>query len=405
MQKKLLFILGTRPEAIKISPLIIEAKKYEKHYKSIICHTAQHREMTDQVLRFFNIIPDYDLNIMKHNQNLCEVTQLLLTQLQGIINETNPDLVLVQGDTTTAFTGALVAFYNKIPVAHIEAGLRSNDRHSPYPEEMYRRIISDLATYHLTPTNTSKTNLLKENITDNVHIVGNTAIDALLLSLNLIQNSDEQKYYNKWNFLDFQKKVVLVTSHRRENLGVPLENICLAIMLLSREYPTVQFVYPVHPNPNVKQIVETKLSGISNIFLIEPLDYPDMIWIMSKSYIIITDSGGIQEEAPSLGKPVLVTRQNTERTEGIESGNTKLVGTSIKTIVSAVQNLLEDKKAYLNMSKKSYIYGDGKASKYILKLLTEKLKENSTKVPCQDKPAVALKEQYCEPIFVGSSVV
>lgn len=377
MQKKLLFILGTRPEAIKMSPLIIAAKKDSEYYRPIVCNTAQHRNMVDQVLSFFNITPDYDLDIMQSNQNLFDITRLLFNKLQFLVNEIRPDLILVQGDTATAFIGALVAFYSKIPVAHIEAGLRSYNRYSPYPEEIYRRMISEIANYHFAPTNTDKLNLAKENITDNIHVVGNTAIDALLLGLNLIQNSNEQRYYDIFSFLNFRKKLVLVTSHRRENFGVPLKNICLAIKLLAEEYPQVQFVYPIHPNPNVKEIVDTNLSNINNVFLIDPLDYPYMIWLMNKSHIIITDSGGIQEEAPSLGKPVLVTRSVTERTEGIKTGNAKLVGTSVKTIIETTKSLLDNDNYYISMSKKYDLYGDGRSSEYILKVLKEDLASSS----------------------------
>jgi UDP-N-acetylglucosamine 2-epimerase (non-hydrolysing) len=367
-KKKLLYIFGTRPEAIKIAPLIKMAQ-LDKNFETLVCITAQHRQMLDQVLDFFNIVPDYDLDIMKPNQDLYDVTIMGLTKLKMVLNEAKPDLILVQGDTTTAFIGALAGFYNKITVAHIEAGLRSGDKHSPFPEEIYRILAGHLAHYHFAPTNLAKANLAKENIVDNVHVVGNTVIDALLLGLELIKNGDEQKYYNKFNFLDFNKKIILITGHRRESFGEPLQNICTALELLAKEYKDVQFVYPVHLNPNVKEVVNKQLSNKPNIFLIDPLDYPYMIWLMEKSYIIITDSGGIQEEAPSLGKPVLVTRDVTERLEGIEAGNARLVGTVVETIITEVRNLLNNNIHYKTMSEAHNPYGDGRSSEYILDVL------------------------------------
>lgn len=371
-KKRLLFTFGTRPEAIKMAPLIKMAQ-LDQSFETTVCVTAQHREMLDQVLGFFNIVPDFDLDIMKPNQDLFDVTAIGLTKLKSVMIDVKPDLAFVQGDTTTAFIGALAGFYNKIAVAHIEAGLRSGDKHSPFPEEIYRILAGHLAHYHFAPTNLAKANLAKENIVNNVHVVGNTVIDALLLGLELIKNGDEQKYYNKFNFLDFNKKIILITGHRRESFGKPLQNICTAIKLLANEYPEVQFVYPVHLNPNVREVVDSMLSDTLNVFLIDPLDYPYMIWLMEKSYIIITDSGGIQEEAPSLGKPVLVTRNVTERLEGIEAGNARLVGTEVETIITEVRNLLNNNIHYKTMSEAHNPYGDGRSSEYILRVLQREM--------------------------------
>lgn len=367
-KKKLFFIFGTRPESIKTAPLIIAAKQ-DQNFETKVCITAQHRQMLDQVLVFFNIRPDYDLDLMRHNQDLFDITNSGLIKLKTVLNEVKPDLILVQGDTATAFVGAIAGFYSKIPVAHIEAGLRSHDKYSPYPEEMYRLLIGQLATYHFAPTKLSKANLKRENITSNVHVVGNTAIDALFLGLSMIKQANEGIYYDHFNFLDFNKKIVLVTSHRRENFGDPLKNICIAVKSLAEKYHNVQFVYPLHPNPNVQDIARSLLTGTKNIFLIKPLEYNYMIWLIAKSYIIITDSGGLQEEAPSLGKPVLVTRDVTERIEGIKAGNAKLVGTNASVIISETEKLFGDQNLYNTMSMTNNPYGNGNACKYILKYI------------------------------------
>lgn len=367
-KKKLLFIFGTRPEAIKMAPLIKKAES-DNNFEVLVCVTAQHRQMLDQVLDFFSIKPDYDLNIMTHNQDLSSLTSDLLVELQKVLREVNPDLVFVQGDTTTAFVGALASFYNKTKVAHIEAGLRSYDKLSPYPEEMYRIMVSDMAHYHFAPTKLSEECLKRENVTGQIHVVGNTVIDALFLGLDIIKSGGEQAYYDYFNFLDFNKQLILITGHRRENFGKPLENVCHALKTLARTYPNIQFVYPVHLNPNVKEVVGQMLGGLDNIILIEPLDYPRMIWLMDKAYIIITDSGGIQEEAPSLGKPVLVTRSVTERVEGIEAGTAKLVGTDTDLIVNETKKLIEDAGHYKAMSEAHNPYGDGKAAEYVIEIL------------------------------------
>jgi UDP-N-acetylglucosamine 2-epimerase (non-hydrolysing) len=334
--------------------------------------------MLDQVLNFFEIIPNYDLNLMLPNQDLSDLTSNAINKLKSVITEVKPDLILVQGDTTTAFIGALSAFYHKVPVAHIEAGLRSGDKFSPYPEEMYRTLTADLAEYHFVPTRNSKLNLQKENIKNNIYVTGSTVIDALLLGLGLIKNSGEEKYYDYFRFLDFSKKIILITMHRRESFGEPLENICVALELLAAKYRDVQFVYPVHPNPNVENIVNNRLANIKNIFLISPLDYSFMIWLMEKAYIIITDSGGLQEEAPTLGKPLLVTRDVTERMEGVTAGTAKLVGTNIENILNETTKLLDNNDYYKTMAETHNPYGDGKATEYIMKILTKELSINES---------------------------
>ncbi len=369
--KKLLFIFGTRPEAIKMAPLIQEAKNHPKNFEVIICVTGQHKEMLDQVLDFFKIQPDFNLNLMRPNQDISDVTSIGLAALKPVMQKVQPDIVLVQGDTTSAFIGALAGFYQKCKVAHIEAGLRSGDKQSPYPEETYRTLVGHIADYHFAPTDLSKENINKENIKDHVYVVGNTVIDALFLGLNLIKNSNEGPYMRHFNFLDFNKKIILITGHRRENFGKPMQDACTAFKTLAFKYPEVQFVYPVHLNPNVQEIVKPMLSDIKNFFLIEPLEYPYIIWLMEKSYLIITDSGGLQEEAPSLGKPVLVTREVTERVEGIDAGTAKLVGTNTETIITETQKLLEDSDYYESISTTINPYGDGKSSKYIIDVLSK----------------------------------
>jgi len=366
---KTLFIFGTRPEAIKLAPLIKEFEKNNLDFK--VCITAQHREMLDQVINFFDIKVDYDLDIMKQNQSLFELTANLIKRLEEVLNDYNPTLTIVQGDTTTAFVGALSSFYKKIKIAHIEAGLRSFEKYSPFPEEINRSLIGKLADFHFAPTSKTKENLLKEGIKNNVYVVGNTVIDALFLTLRLIKERGEDKYYEKYDFIDFSKKIILLTSHRRENWGKPLENICKAVLEIANTFKDIEIVFPVHLNPNVRNIVFKYLNGKNNIHLIEPLKYPDLVWLMSKSYLILTDSGGIQEEAPSLGKPVLVLRNVTERTEIIEAGCGKLVGTNKESIVKNVIKLLTDKNEYQKMSKAINPYGDGTTSKKIVRILKD----------------------------------
>ena len=371
MRDNILFIFGTRPEAIKLAPLIWEFRKYSNEYDIKVCITAQHREMLDQVMKFFKLEPDFDLNIMKPNQSLFYLTSSLILKIENVLRDFNPDLVIVQGDTTTTLVGALAAFYNKSKIAHIEAGLRSSNKYSPFPEEINRKLTGHMADYHFAPTEKSKLNLYKEGITKNIWVVGNTAIDSLFLGLDLIKKEGEDPYCNYFNYLDFSKKIILVTSHRRENFGEPLRNVCQAIKEISEEFKDIEFVFPVHLNPNVRKSVNEILKGKERIHLVDPLPYPLLIWLMNKSYLVLTDSGGIQEEAPSLGKPVLVLRNVTERIEGIEAGTAKLVGTDKEKIKSSVKYLLENKEAYLKMSKAVNPYGDGKASKRIVKILKE----------------------------------
>lgn len=369
----LLFIFGTRPEAVKMAPLIKECEKYPKDFKVKIAVTGQHREMLDQVLQFFNIKPDYDLNLMKPNQTLFDVTADALRGMEKILDEVKPDLIIVQGDTTTVFTGALAAFYKQIPIAHLEAGLRSGDKYSPFPEEMNRILTGHIADYHWAPTEKAKQNLLAEGIKEEkIFVVQNTVIDALFLALELLKKEGDSKYKEFFKDIDFNKKVVLITAHRRESFGEPFENICNAIKELSAKYPDVEFVYPVHLNPNVREVVYRILSNISNVHLIEPLEYPYMVWMMNKSYMVLTDSGGVQEEAPSLGKPVLVLRDVTERQEGIDAGTAKLVGTDKDLIIKETSNLLENQKEYKKMAHAVNPYGDGNASKRIVGILINK---------------------------------
>ena len=370
--QKLLFIFGTRPEAIKMSPLIKEFQKYPDKFDVKVAVTGQHREMLDQVLKFFKIVPDYDLNLMKPNQTLFDVTADALRGMEKIIDEVEPNLIIVQGDTTTVFTGALAGFYKKISVAHLEAGLRSGDKYSPFPEEINRILTGHIADYHWCPTEQARENLLVEGIKDEkIHVVQNTVIDALFLGLELLKKEGDEKYLEFFKDVDFTKKVVLVTAHRRESFGEPFENICNAIKELSSKYTDVEFVYPVHLNPNVREVVYRILDNIPNIHLIEPLDYPYMIWLMNKSYIVLTDSGGVQEEAPSLGKPVIVLRDVTERQEGVDAGTAKLVGSNKELIVSEVSKLFDIQEEYRKMAKAVNPYGDGKTSERIVTLLSE----------------------------------
>ena len=377
--KKVLLVFGTRPEAIKMAPLV---KKFQEdsEFQTIVCVTAQHREMLDQVLDIFDIKPDYDLNIMKQGQDLYDITSRVLLGLRDVLNETNPDVVLVHGDTTTSTAAALAAFYKQIPVAHVEAGLRTNNIYSPWPEEMNRRITGRIATYHLAPTELSRQNLLKENVDNqNIIITGNTVIDALLWVVNKIKsdaNLAETLQINiKNNGYDIdriedKRKLVLITGHRRENFGEGFRNICNAIKTLSIKYPDVDFVYPMHLNPNVRkpiaEIFGNDKDKSGNTFFIEPLDYLNFVFLMEKADIILTDSGGIQEEAPSLGKPVLVMRDNTERPEALEAGTVKLVGTDYDKIINEVSELLEKEESYNKMSKAVNPYGDGSACKRIV---------------------------------------
>lgn len=370
--KKLLFVFGTRPEAIKMAPLIKECQKYPDKFDVKVLVTGQHREMLDQILEFFKIVPDYDLNLMTPNQTLFSITREALQGMENIFDEVAPDLIIVQGDTTSVFAGALSGFYKKLPVAHLEAGLRSGDKYYPFPEEMNRILTSHIANYHWAPTERAKQNLLREGVDPKaIHVVQNTVIDALLLALKLIEKEGNKKYFKFFEKIDFNKKIILVTAHRRESFGRPFENICEAVYELAQMYPDIEFVYPVHPNPNVRESVYKILDGIANVHLLEPLDYPYMVWLMNKSYIILTDSGGIQEEAPSLGKPVLILRDVTERQEGVEAGTAKLTGTNKQLIVLNTRELLTDQGEYNRMVQSKNPYGDGKASERIVKLLNQ----------------------------------
>jgi UDP-N-acetylglucosamine 2-epimerase (non-hydrolysing) len=376
--KKLLFILGTRPEAIKMAPLILKAREHAS-FDVRVCATGQHSEMLHQVLHFFRIKPDYNLEIMKPSQLLIEVAADILKPLGEVISRESPSVVFVQGDTTTAFIGALASYYQKMPVCHIEAGLRSHDKYSPFPEEMNRVLIGHIADYHFAPTLRAKENLLKEGkSSDSIYVVGNTVIDALLMTLELIKDKDE-KFSSYFEYMDFRKKVILVTGHRRETFGGPFREVCLALKKVA-ELHDVEIIYPVHLNPNVRKPVFDILSGIDNIHLIEPLDYPSMIWLMRRCYMVLTDSGGIQEEAPSLGKPVLVMRSVTERLEGIEAGTCRLIGSNEGTIVKETTRLLNDKAFYEQMAIAVNPYGDGRSSLRILKVIEAMVESNTSAV-------------------------
>ncbi len=369
--KKVLLVFGTRPEAIKMAPLV-KAFERDSDIESKVCVTAQHREMLDQVLDMFDIKPDYDLNIMKPGQDLFDVTSNVLLGMKEVLNDFNPDLVLVHGDTTTTSASALAAFYCKIKVGHVEAGLRTGDIYSPWPEEANRQITGVLANYHFAPTATSANNLLKENKNkDSIVVTGNTVIDALFLALGKIEKSTEFKNkiissISAQYILDDTRRVILVTGHRRENFGQGFIGICEALKTLALRNPDIDIVYPVHLNPNVQKPVKEMLFDVQNIYLMEPLQYESFIYMMSKSYFIITDSGGVQEEAPSLGKPVLVMRDTTERPEALEAGTVKLVGTDSKTIINEAQRLLDDENEYTKMSGAHNPYGDGKTSQRIV---------------------------------------
>ncbi len=376
---KIMLIFGTRPEAIKMAPIISCLKTKTTKIKPVVCVTAQHRQMLDQVLKIFKIKPDYDLNIMRPSQDLFSITADTLMGLKNILIKEKPDMVLVQGDTTTALIAGLAAYYLKIPVGHVEAGLRTHHKYSPFPEEVNRHMLSALVDTHFAPTDWAKSNLLKEGIPPaKIFVTGNTVIDALLTIRRRQQTSASQKlwdaYFKKsWDIVlpkkDSDKKFILVTGHRRENFGKSFRNICFALKKIALSRQNVTIVYPVHLNPNVQQPVKTILKNIPNILLIEPLEYEPFIYLMSYSYLILTDSGGIQEEAPSFGKPVLVMRSTTERPEGVQQGVVKLVGDNKKRIVSETLNLLDDKKLYKTMSKSLNPYGDGKAAQRILKVL------------------------------------
>lgn len=381
--KKILLVFGTRPEAIKMAPLVKEFQKYPESFQTIVCVTGQHREMLDQVLHLFEIVPDYDLNIMKQGQDLYDVTARVLVGMRDVLDASQPDVVMVHGDTTTSTAAALAAFYQQIPVGHVEAGLRTHNIYSPWPEEMNRQITGRIATYHFAPTALSRENLLEESVSENKIIVtGNTVIDALYWVVNKIKSDKKlsselavqlRKSGYDTSRLENGKKLVLITGHRRENFGDGFIHMCTAIKDLTQKYPDVDFVYPMHLNPNVRkpihEVFGEDLSHLGNMFFIEPLEYLSFIYLMEKSTIVLTDSGGIQEEAPGLGKPVLVMRDTTERPEALSAGTVKLVGTDYNKIVYEVSILLSNSNAYEKMSKAINPYGDGNACKRIIDFL------------------------------------
>lgn len=370
---KILFFFGTRPEAIKLAPLIKELQKSTEIFEVNVCVSAQHREMLDQVLDFFEIKPDYDLNIMKHNQDLFDITRNILKGIKEVIVNFKPDWLVVQGDTTSTFVGALAAFYEKIKIAHIEAGLRSFNKYSPFPEEVNRVLTTHLSDVHFAPTNEARANLLREGVSsDKILVVGNTSIDALFYCLEKV-SKEKIEYFRIFKGVDFNKRIILVTGHRRESFGKPFEDICNALREIALRND-VEIIYPVHLNPNVRKPVFSILKGLKNVYLIEPLDYPSFVWIMNRSYLILTDSGGVQEEAPSLGKPVLVMRDVTERNEGVEAGTARVVGTNRERIVNEIIRLLTNKKEYEAMAKSVNPYGDGKACKRIRQFLEAQAK-------------------------------
>lgn len=378
--KKIMLVFGTRPEAIKMVPLVKEFQKYPEDFETIVCVTGQHREMLDQVLHIFDVTPDYDLNIMKQGQDLYDVTSRVLTGMRDVIKETAPDVVLVHGDTTTSTAAALAAFYQQIPVGHVEAGLRTHNIYSPWPEEMNRQITGRIAEYDFSPTPLSRANLLAEGISEEkITVTGNTVIDALYWVVDKIKNdealdgnlADELKAAGyDVSRLDGGRKMVLITGHRRENFGDGFISICNAIKTLSEKYPEVDFVYPMHLNPNVRkpihEVFGENLDNLGNMHFIEPLEYLSFVYLMEKSHIVLTDSGGIQEEAPGLGKPVLVMRDTTERPEALEAGTVKLVGTDYDKIVNEVSDLIENKSYYNQMSQAVNPYGDGRACERIV---------------------------------------
>lgn len=377
--KKIMLVFGTRPEAIKMAPLVKEFQKHTDKFKTLVCVTGQHRQMLDQVIKLFHIVPEYDLNIMQQGQDLYDITTKVLVGLRNILKKEKPDVVLVHGDTTTSTSAALAAYYQQIPVGHVEAGLRTNNIYSPWPEEINRQVTTRIAEYHFAPTALSCQNLINENINKSkIIITGNTVIDALYAVLDRIKENKALKniLINELNHsgyeverLNNEKRLVLITGHRRENFGDGFISICNAFKHLSEKYPDVDFVYPMHLNPNVREPVYKVFGNTpsySNFFFIEPLDYLPFVYLMYKSYLVLTDSGGIQEEAPGLGKPVLVMRNTTERPEALEAGTVKLVGTDYNKIVSEVSELLDNKEYYMKMSKAVNPYGDGKACERIV---------------------------------------
>jgi UDP-N-acetylglucosamine 2-epimerase (non-hydrolysing) len=375
IKKKILIVFGTRPEAIKMAPLV-HGLANDSRFDTRVCVTAQHREMLDQVLELFEITPDYDFNIMKDGQSLNDITARILVDLKKVLKEFKPAVVLVHGDTATTFSASLAAYYERITVGHVEAGLRTGNIDSPWPEEGNRKLTAILTKYHFAPTETSKTNLLAEGYsTEDIFVTGNTVIDALLMVKNKLDLNHElsSRLDAQFSMLDKSKKLILVTGHRRESFGSGFERICEALVLTAKKHRDSQILYPVHLNPNVQEPVNKMLNGISNVFLIEPQSYLPFIYLMNRSHIILTDSGGIQEEAPSLGKPVLVMRDTTERPEAVDAGTVKLVGTTVHGITSAINELLDNKGIYAEMSFAHNPYGEGNASNIIISRLAERL--------------------------------
>ena len=378
---KILIVFGTRPEAIKMAPVIREFELHKHRFQTITCVTAQHREMLDQVLNLFEISPHYDLNVMTCNQTLSELTGRLVTGVNEIIEKERPDMILVQGDTTTTFASALSAYYNKITIGHIEAGLRTNNKYSPFPEEINRRLTTTLSDFHFAPTQAAKENLIREGIPEStVFITGNTVIDALKW---VVKKHKKQSEIKKWSdfFMEHYNislsnhiRTILVTGHRRENFGQGFQRICNALAILAKGNLNIQLIYPVHLNPNVQEPVYSILKNVQNVHLIPPLEYEPFIFLLNSSYLALTDSGGIQEEAPCLGKPVLVMRDTTERPEGIEAGTAKLVGTDTSQIVEETERLLKNSAEYASLSKAVNPYGDGTASKRIVELISKVIK-------------------------------
>lgn len=378
--QRILFVFGTRPEAIKMAPLVNEIKKYPSQLKGVVCVTGQHREMLDQVLRLFQIVPEYDLNIMKPNQDLYDISSRILLGMRDVLKEVKPDVVLVHGDTTTSSMAALAAFYQQIPVGHVEAGLRTGNIYSPWPEEMNRLMTGRIASLHFAPTALAKSNLLKENVAEaKILVTGNTVIDALHWVTDKIDSDVDLRNEVEAKVLSFGydvsrlrsgRRMVLITGHRRENFGDGFINICNAIKTLSGQHPEVDFVYPMHLNPNVRRpVLDILGKDCNNVFLINPLDYLEFVYMMKSSYLVLTDSGGVQEEAPGLGKPVLVMRDTTERPEAVEAGTVKLVGTDQSQIERSVSDLMDNKALYSQMSQAHNPYGDGFASKRIVESL------------------------------------
>jgi len=375
MTVKTLCVFGTRPEAIKMAPLAL-ALNADLRFDAKVCVTGQHRQMLDQVLDLFDLIPDFDLNIMKPGQDLSDVTSAILKGMKQVFSDFKPDVVLVHGDTATTFASTLAAYYHQIPVAHVEAGLRTGNMYSPWPEEGNRKLTGALATLHFAPTETSRQNLLREGITNGIKVTGNTVIDALLQVVTKLQKDVtlQQSLDREFDFIHPDSRLVLVTGHRRESFGGGFERICQALAETAKAFPDIDIVYPVHLNPNVSEPVNRLLAGIDNIHLIEPLDYLPFVYLMNRAYLILTDSGGIQEEAPSLGKPVLVMRDTTERPEAVAAGTVKLVGTDVAAITSGLRTLLTDERTYQSMAYAHNPYGDGKACLRIIDTLNSVIK-------------------------------